>query len=130
MIKLKEYHLFMERADFQYVASELVKHYGLRSKIKFGTFGKNEGDYDFDNDVIKLRKSYPKVSEFIISVLHEIHHATQVKKYGKKRFLKKYMQASAMADFDGFNRYDKNKWEIRAENWAKQEYIRRWKNKF
>ena len=130
MFSLKEYHLLMERTDFQYVASELVKYYGLRSKIKFGTYGKNEGDYDFDNDVIKLRKSYPKVSEFIISVLHEIHHATQVKKYGKKRFLKKYIQASNMADFDGFNRYDKNKWEIRAENWAKQEYNRRWKNKF
>ena len=89
MISLKEYHLLNERADFQYVASELVKYYGLRSKVKFGTFGRNEGDYDFDNDVIKLRKSYPKVSEFLISVLHEIHHAKQVKKYGKKQFLKK-----------------------------------------
>ena len=35
-----------------------------------------------------------------------------------------------MADWDGFDRYDKNKWEIRAENWANQEYNRRWKNKF
>ena len=120
----------MERTDFQYVASELVKYYGLRSKIKFGTYGKNEGDYDFDNDVIKLRKSYPNVKEFIVSVLHEIHHATQVKKYGKKRFLKKYIQASNMADFDGFNRYDNNKWERKAENWANQEYRRFWKNKF
>ena len=130
MFSLKEYHLLMERTDFQYVASELVKYYGLRSKIKFGTFGKNEGDYDFDNDVIKLRKSYPNVKEFIVSVLHEIHHATQVKKYGKKRFLKKYIQASNMADFDGFNRYDNNKWERKAENWANQEYRRFWKNKF
>ena len=130
MFTLKEYHLLNERADFQYVASELVKYYGLRSKVKFGTFGKNEGDYDFDNDVIKLRKSYSKVSEFLISVLHEIHHAKQVKKYGKKQFLKKYIQASAMADFDGFDRYNKNKWETKAENWAKQEYNKKWKNKF
>ena len=128
MITLKEYHLLNERADFQYVASELVKYYKLKSKVKFGSI--NQGDYDFDNDVIKLRKSYSKVSEFLISVLHEIHHAKQVKKYGKKQFLKKYIQASAMADFDGFNRYDNNKWEKKAENWAKQEYNKKWKNKF
>ena len=128
MISLKEYHLLNERADFQYVASELVKYYKLKSKVKFGSI--NQGDYDFDNDVIKLRKSYPKVSEFIISVLHEIHHAVQVKKYGRKKFIKKYMQAGNMADFDGFNRYDNNKWEKKAENWAKQEYNKKWKNKF
>ena len=128
MFTLKEYHLLNERADFQYVASELVKYYKLKSKVKFGSI--NQGDYDFDNDVIKLRKSYPKVSEFIISVLHEIHHAVQVKKYGRKKFIKKYMQAGNMADFDGFDRYNKNKWETKAENWAKQEYNKKWKNKF
>ena len=128
MFTLKEYHLLNERADFQYVASELVKYYKLKSKVKFGSI--NQGDYDFDNDVIKLRKSYSKVSEFIISVLHEIHHAVQVKKYGRKKFIKKYMQAGNMADFDGFDRYNKNKWETKAENWAKQEYNKKWKNKF
>ena len=51
MISLKEYHLLNERADFQYVASELVKYYKLKSKVKFGSI--NQGDYDFDNDVIK-----------------------------------------------------------------------------
>ena len=85
MITLKEVYQLNERADFQYVASELVKYYGLRSKIKFGV-SKNKADYDFDNDIIKLRSSYPNVKDFIISVLHEIHHATQVKKYGKKKF--------------------------------------------
>ena len=129
MITLKEVYQLNERADFQYIASELVKYYGLKSKIKFGV-SKNKADYDFDNDIIKLRSSYPNVKDFIISVLHEIHHATQVKKYGKKKFLKKYIKAGDMADWDGFDRYDKNKWEIRAENWAKDEYRRKWKNKF
>ena len=35
MIKLKD--LLTERTDFQYIASELVKNYGLKSKVKFGT---------------------------------------------------------------------------------------------
>ena len=120
----------MERADFQYIAQQLVKWYRLRSKVKFNVRGNAEGDYDFDTDTISLRKNYPSVKEFIVSVLHEIHHAKQVKKYGKKKFLKKYVQAGDMANWDGFDRYDKNKWEIKAENWANQEYNRRWKNKF
>ena len=59
---------------FTFRASELVKHYGLKSKVKFGTYGKDEGGYNWDTDTINLNKYYPKVSEFIITVLHEIHH--------------------------------------------------------
>ena len=118
--------LFWVEIPFLFV----VKYYGLRSKIRFMSIPKNKADYDFDNDIIKLRKSYPNVKDFIVSVLHEIHHAKQVKMYGKKKFLKKYIQAGDMAVWDGFDRYDKNKWEIRAENWAHHEYNRRWKNKF
>ena len=129
MITLKEVYRLDERADYQYVAQQLVQYYKLRSKIKFGAIG-NKADYDFDNDIIRLKRSYPNVKDFIITVLHEIHHATQVKKYGKKKFLKKYIQAGDMANWDGFNRYDDNKWEKKAENWANQEYNRRWKNKF
>ena len=77
-----------------------------------------------------LNKYYPKVSEFIITVLHEIHHALQIKKYGRKKFMKKYQQASNMADLDGKDRYWANKWERKAENWAQQEYRKKWKNKF
>ena len=129
MIKLKS--LLVERIDYHDTAEYLVKHYKLRSKVSFGKVkGQNEADYDWVKDVINLKRNYPNVKEFIVSVLHEIHHATQVKKYGKKRFLKKYIQASNMADFDGFNRYDNNKWERKAENWANQEYRRFWKNKF
>ena len=45
-------------------------------------------------------------------------------------FLKKYTQADAMADFKGFRRYHDNKWEKKAENWARQEYRKKWKNKY
>ena len=92
--------------------------------------GKNFGEYIPETDTITLRKSYKSVKDFLMTVLHEIHHAKQVKMYGKKKFLKKYIQAGDMAVWDGFDRYDKNKWEIRAENWAHHEYNRRWKNKF
>tara|TARA_R100000900_G_C3252985_1_gene147735 strand:+ start:157 stop:552 length:396 start_codon:yes stop_codon:yes gene_type:complete len=128
--RLTELHLLMERIDFQYVATELVKNYNLKSKVKFGTFSKDKGGYNWDDDVINLRKSFSNVDDFIITVLHEIHHAIQVDKYGRKKFLKKYAQAGNMAELDGKDRYLANKWEKKAENWAQQEYRKKWKGKF
>ena len=71
---LTELHLLMERIDFQYVATELVKNYNLKSKVKFGTFGKDKGGYNWDDDVLffddsrknieavkKLEKQYPDI---------------------------------------------------------------------
>ena len=128
---LTELHLMMERADLLYVASELVKNYNLpKTKVKFGTFSKDKGGYNWDDDVIKLNKSFKDVDDFIITVLHEIHHAIQVDKYGRKKFLKKYAQASNMAELDGKDRYLANKWEKKAENWAQQEYRKKWKGNF
>ena len=128
--KLTEVHLLMERTDLLFVATELVKYYNLKSKVKFGTYGEDDGGYDWTKDTIYLNKFYPKVSEYIITVLHEIHHAKQIKKYGRKKFIKKYQQASNMADLDGKDRYWANKWERKAENWAQQEFRKKWKNKF
>ena len=128
--RLTELHLLMERIDFQYVATELVKNYNLKSKVKFGTFSKDKGGYNWDDDVINLRKSFSNVDDFIITVLHEIHHAIQVDKYGRKKFLKKYAQAGNMAELDGKDRYLANKWERKAENWAQQEYRKKWKGNF
>ena len=127
---LTELHLMMERIDFQYVATELVKNYNLKSKVKFGAFGKDKGGYNWDDDVINLQKSFSNVDDFIITVLHEIHHAIQVDKYGRKKFLKKYAQAGNMAELDGKDRYLANKWEKKAENWAQQEYRKKWKGNF
>ena len=128
---LTELHLMMERVDLLYVASELVKNYNLpKTKVKFGTFSKDKGGYNWDNDVINLQKSFSNVDDFIITVLHEIHHAIQVDKYGRKKFLKKYAQAGNMAELDGKDRYLANKWEKKAENWAQQEYRKKWKGNF
>ena len=118
----------MERTDLQYVASELVKQYGLKSKIKFGVTG-NKADYDWIKDVIRLRSSYPSVKEFIITVLHEIKHALDAKKMGKNRYERAYALAGELAQQKGGDFHDDNKFEEIAEKWAIKEY-RKWKNKF
>jgi len=126
MIKLKD--LITEREDFQYIASELVKNYGLKSKVKFGT-GKSYADYVPETDTIKLRKSYSNVKEFLMTILHEIGHALDAKQLGVKKFVKKYNQAGTVAAHGGLDPHDDNKWEKRAENWAKQE-VKKWIDKF
>ena len=126
MIKLKD--LLTERTDFQYIASELVKNYGLKSKVKFGT-GNQYADYVPETDTIKLRKNYSNVKEFLLTVLHEIGPALDAKQLGVKKFVKKYNQAGTVAAHGGLDPYDNNKWERRAENWAKCE-VKKWIDKF
>ena len=125
MLKLKP---LLERVDFQDTASQIVKSYGLKSKIKF-TRGKDKGDYDWVTDTINLRPSYPTVKDFIITVLHEIKHALDRKKMGVKKYEKLYSVAGELAVQKGGDFHDDNKFEEIAEKWGEKEY-RKWKNKF
>ena len=129
MIKLKS--LLVERIDYQDTAEQLVKDYGLRSKVKFGNIkGGNKGNYDWNRDIIYLKKSYSSVKEFIITVLHEIDHATDRKKMGAKKYEKEYQKAGDEAVNKGRDFHDDNSFEEKAERWARKEYGRKWKRKF
>ena len=118
--RMMEVSFLMERMDYQDTASQLVKQYGLKSKIKFGS-GKNFGEYIPETDTITLRKSYSSVKEFLMTILHEIGHALDAKRIGVKKYIKKYTQAGTMAAYDGLNPHDDNKWEEKAEKFAKRE---------
>ena len=124
MIKLKD--LLVERIDYLDTAEQLVKKYKLKSKVKFVS-SNNHGDYDWESDEIHLESSFSTTAEFYLTVLHEIHHALQVKKYGVTAFMKKYNQASNIAAHHGLDPYNNNKWEKKAENWAKEQYNRYFK---
>ena len=107
----------------------------LTSRLHQHTFkqknNKDKGTYDWENDTIFIRPTgYKTVKDFIITILHEIHHAKRVHRYGLDKFLKKYQQAGQVADFLGKDRYFSNKWEKKAEGWAKHEYKRYFKDKF
>ena len=119
MIKLKD--LLVERVDYHELASELVRSYGLRSKVKFGS-SKVYGEYIPEKDLITLRPSYRTVKEFLLTVLHEIRHALDTKQLGVKKYIKKYTQAGTMANYRGLDPHDDNKWEEKAEKWAKQQW--------
>jgi len=118
--RMMEVSFLMERMDYQDTASQLVKQYGLKSKIKFGS-GKNFGEYIPETDTITLRKSYPSVKEFLMTILHEIGHALDAKRIGVNKYIKKYTQAGTMAAYDGLDPHDDNKWEEKAERFARKE---------
>tara|TARA_Y100000592_G_C5458910_1_gene312908 strand:+ start:811 stop:1197 length:387 start_codon:yes stop_codon:yes gene_type:complete len=128
MIKLSD--LISERIDYDQVANYLVKYYKLKSKVKIGGAKHDYGDYIPEKDLILLKRSYPNVKEFVISVLHEIKHALDADRLGVKKFVKKYNQAGTMAVHQGKDPHDDNKWEELAEKWAQREYKRKWSKKF
>ena len=129
MIKLKS--LLVERIDYHDTAEYLVKQYKLRSKVTFGKVkGTNEADYDWVKDVINLKRNYPNVKEFIVSVLHEIDHAKMRKRMGWKKYEYEYIKAGEEAEQKGRDFHDDNKYEEQAEEWAQKEYSRKWKRKF
>jgi len=122
--RMMEVSFLKERVDYLDDARQLVKQYGLRSKIKFAT-GSTLAEYVPETDTIYLRRSYPSVKEFLMTILHEIKHALDSKRLGVKKFVKKYVQAGTMAQYRGLDPHDDNKWEEKAENWAKKE-ISKW----
>ena len=129
MIKLKS--LLVERIDYQDTAEQLVKAYRLRSKVRFGKVsGGNKADYDWNKDIINLKKSYSSVKEFIITVLHEIDHASDRKTMGARKYEKEYQKAGDIAVNKGRDFHDDNSFEEKAEKWGRKEYSRKWKQKF
>jgi hypothetical protein len=118
------------------IAEFLVNHYSRKVppgiKIVETNFPDDtlKGDYDVDRNKIRIRTSYNKKSDFIISVLHEIKHAMDAKDMGKKEYKKEYEMEMNYLIGIGKHRYDDNKFEIEAERWAQKEYRKRWKGDF
>ena len=118
--KMMKSSFLLERVDYMDTAKQLVKKYKLKSKVKMGS-GKNFGEYIPETDTITLRPSYKTARQFLMTVLHEIKHAIDAKRLGVKKYIKKYTQAGTMANYDGLDPHDDNKWEEKAENFARQE---------
>ena len=118
------------------IAEFLVNHYSRKIppgiKIVETNFSDKslKGDYDVDRNKIRIRTSYSKKSDFIISVLHEIKHAMDAKDKGKNQYKKEYEMEMNNQIALGKDRYDDNKFEIEAEKWAQKEYRKSWKGDF
>ena len=126
--KMMKSSFLLERIDYMDTAKQMVKKYKLKSKVRMGS-GKNFGEYIPETDTITLRPSYKTVRQFLMTVLHEIKHAIDAKRLGVKKYIKKYTQAGTMANYDGLHPHDDNKWEEKAERFAKKEVKKYLNNK-
>ena len=109
------------------VAKQLTYDYKVNPKLKLVTTLK-KGDYahfDFDRNTILISKKATKnLKEFLISILHEIDHARDFKKMGKKfiQDYEKYSNMIAQGMMKGkSDPYWDNPYEIKAEKFGRKE---------
>tara|TARA_B100000945_G_C19834566_1_gene346532 strand:+ start:43 stop:417 length:375 start_codon:yes stop_codon:yes gene_type:complete len=112
-------NILLERVDFYQVATDIVRKAGLKSKVKFKNTGKNKADYNVDKDVINISPTN-NLKDFLVTVYHEIDHALDAKKYGKKGYKKRYEQEMNYAVQNGGDAHDDNYFEKKAERYGQK----------
>jgi len=125
---------FIKEADKNQMISILLKHYGVSSvKMKYKSM-KDYAHFDVDRGELQLSTKYKKIRDsqvkgFLITMIHEIYHAMDAKKYGWKKFKEMYEMEMNYQVQRGKDEYDDNKYEIAAENFGQKNW-KQWYNKF
>ena len=117
MIMLK--NILLERVDFHQIATDIVRKAGLKSRVKFKNTGKNKADYNVKDDVINIKPT-SNLKDFLVTVYHEIDHALDAKKYGKKGYLQRYKDEMEIAIQKGGDPHDDNYFELKAEKYGRK----------
>ena len=125
---------FISETNKNKMISDLLKHYKVGSvKVKTKSM-KNHAHYNVDTGTLELSTRYKTIknrqlNEFLITILHEIYHAMDSKRYGWKKFKDMYEMEMNLLIQQGKHQYDDNKYEINAENFGKKNW-KKWYNKF
>ena len=137
---LMELHLLKEEKVTLDMAHKIIDKYKSKVpsgiKVEFTNYESDteKGDYQVDYNLIRIKRTHKNLQDFIETVLHEIHHAMDAKRYdgqwgkGPKGYKLSYEIEMGYQEGKGKDGYDHNKYEIAAEKWCKQEYRRNWKN--
>ena len=125
---------FISETNKNQMISDLLKYYKVPNvKIKMKSM-KDFAHFDVDRGTLELSTKYKtikknQIKEFLITMLHEIYHAMDAKKYGWRKFKDVYeyeMNYQIAMDKD---EYKDNKYEIEAEKFGQSMY-KSWYNKF
>ena len=125
---------FISEANKNQMISTLLKHYKVGSvKVKLKSM-KDYAHYDVDRGVLQLSTKYKTIKksqskEFLITILHEIYHAMDSKKYGWRKFKDMYEYEMNLLVTKGKDEYKDNKYEIEAEDFGQKNY-QKWFQKF
>ena len=125
---------FISETNKTKMISDLLKHYKVGSvRVKLKSM-KNHAHYNVDTGTLELSTKYKTIKnsqlkEFLITILHEIYHAMDAKKYGWKKFKEMYEYEMNLMIAKGKDEYDDNKYEIEAEKFGQKNWSK-WKTRF
>ena len=118
---------FISETNKNQMISILLKHYKVGSvKVKLKSM-KDYAHFDVDRGELQLSSRYksiqtPQIKEFLITIIHEIDHARDAKKYGWRKFKDMYELEMNYRISKGQHEYDDNKYEIKAENFGQKNW--------
>ena len=125
---------FISETNKNKMISDLLKYYKVGSvKVKQRSM-KDHAHFNVDTGTLELSTRYKtiksrQIKEFLITILHEIYHAMDAKKYGWKKFKEMYEMEMNYQIAQGRDEYDDNKYEIEAEKFGQGIY-KVWQRKF
>ena len=125
---------FISETNKNKMISDLLKYYKVGSvKVKQKSM-KDHAHYNVDTGTLELSTRYKTIKnrqlkEFLITILHEIYHAMDAKKYGWKKFKEMYEMEMNYRIANDQDEYKDNKYEIEAEKFG-QKNLSKWKTKF
>ena len=125
---------FISETNKNKMISDLLKYYKVGSvKVKLKAM-KDYAHYDVDRGELQLSTRYKvikerDIKEFLITILHEIYHAMDAKKYGWRKFKDMYEYEMNLQIAKGKDEYKDNIYEIQAEKFGQGIY-KSWYRKF
>ena len=125
---------FISETNKNQMISILLKHYKVGSvKVKQKSM-KDHAHFNVDTGTLELSTRYKTIKkrqtkDFLITIIHEIYHAMDAKKYGWKKFKEMYEMEMNYQIAQGRDEYDDNKYEIEAEKFG-QGIWKSWNRKF
>ena len=125
---------FISETNKNQMISTLLKHYNVSSvKVKEKSM-KDHAHFNVDTGTLELSTRYKtikkrQIKQFLITIIHEIRHAMDAKKYGWKKFKLDYEWEMNYQISQGKDEYKDNKYEIEAEDFGQKNY-KKWYNTF
>ena len=125
---------FISETKRNQMISRLLQHYKVGSvKLNYKSM-KDFAHFDVDRGELQLSTRYKSVKkwdieEFLTTIIHEIYHAMDAKRYGWKKFKEMYEMEMNLQIAKGKDEYDDNKYEIAAEKFGKANWSK-WKRRF
>jgi hypothetical protein len=125
---------FISETNKNQMISTLLKYYKVGGvKVKQKSM-KDHAHFNVDTGTLELSTRYKTIKnrqlkEFLITIIHEIYHAMDAKKYGWKKFKDMYEYEMNYRIANDQDEYKDNKYEIAAEEFGQKNWSK-WKKTF